>query len=165
MILSLTGFMGSGKTTVGLAVADMLGCPFVDLDDLIARKAGKSIPRLFSEDGEAAFRALEARCLADTVKKYAEGTAVLSLGGGTPENAASLRLIREKTVCIYLKASFETLMERLSGGADGRPMLQGDVSALYERRLPIYEEAAHITLETDGHSPEEIADEIIVDCL
>ena len=105
MILSLTGFMGSGKSTVGRLVADALGCPFLDLDALIEKKAGRSIPEIFAEEGEAGFRALEARLLADTVKRYASATAVLSLGGGALGNPASERLIRGKTLCIYLQAS------------------------------------------------------------
>ena len=69
MMITLTGFMGSGKTTVGRILADALDCLFLDLDDLIVKKAGKSIPDIFAEDGEAAFRALEARLLRQTVEK------------------------------------------------------------------------------------------------
>ena len=58
MMITLTGFMGSGKTTVGKVLADFLGCPFMDLDDLIVKKAGKSIPEIFAQDGEPAFREL-----------------------------------------------------------------------------------------------------------
>ena len=76
-MITLTGFMGSGKTTVGKVLADFLGCPFMDLDDLIVKKAGKSIPEIFTEDGEAAFRQLEARLLRQTVEKYTENTVVL----------------------------------------------------------------------------------------
>ena len=165
MILSLTGFMGSGKSTVGRLVADALGCPFLDLDALIEKKAGCSIPKIFSEEGEAGFRALEARLLADTVKRYASATAVLSLGGGALGNPASERLIREKTLCIYLQASPETLRERLAGSGAARPLLAGNWEALLERRLPTYEKTAHVILDTDGLSPEQIADEIIIDCL
>ena len=82
MMITLTGFMGSGKTTVGKVLADFLGCPFMDLDDLVVKKAGKSIPDIFAQDGEPAFRQLEAQVLRKTVEKYAESTAVLALGGG-----------------------------------------------------------------------------------
>ena len=71
-MITLTGFMGSGKTTVGKVLADFLGCPFMDLDELVVKKAGKSIPEIFAQDGEPAFRALEARLLRQTVEKYAE---------------------------------------------------------------------------------------------
>ena len=95
MMITLTGFMGSGKTTVGKVLADFLGCPFMDLDDLIVKKAGKSIPEIFAEDGEAAFRQLEARLLRQTVEKYTENTVVLALGGGAVTAPASAALLRE----------------------------------------------------------------------
>ena len=69
MMITLTGFMGSGKTTVGKVLADFLGCPFMDLDDLIEKKAGKSIPDIFAQDGEEAFRQLEAKILRQQVEK------------------------------------------------------------------------------------------------
>jgi shikimate kinase len=163
MLISLTGFMGSGKSTVGALLADALGCPLVELDALIAAKAGKSIPQLFADEGEAGFRALEAKLLAETVRRYT--TAVISLGGGALGNPASARLIHEKTLCIYLQASVETLRERLAGAEASRPLLAGDWEALLESRRPTYEKTAHVILDTDGLSPEQIADEIIIDCL
>ena len=115
MMITLTGFMGSGKTTVGKVLADFLGCPFMDLDDLVVKKAGKSIPDIFAQDGEPAFRELEARLLRQTVSKYAESTAVLALGGGAVLAPASAALLHEKTVCIYLRATLDTLLARLEG--------------------------------------------------
>ena len=164
MIISLTGFMGSGKTTVGHIVADALGCPFFDLDDIVVKKAGKDIPAIFVEDGELAFRVLEADCLKSFIKKYAQSTTVLALGGGTLQNASSAKLIKEKTFCIYLQASTEALKQRLSNST-GRPLAYGDWQQLLEKRLATYESTAVITLDTDGLSPEQIADEIIIDCL
>ena len=121
MMITLTGFMGSGKTTVGKVLADFLGCPFMDLDDLVVKKAGKSIPE---QDGEPAFRLLEAQVLRKTVEKYAESTAVLALGGGAVLEPASAALLHEKTVCIYLRATLDTLLARLAGETAGRPLLQ-----------------------------------------
>ena len=164
MIISLTGFMGSGKTTVGRIVADALGCPFFDLDELVVKKAGKDIPAIFAEDGEPAFRAIEAESLKAFIKKYAQSTTVLALGGGTLQNALSAKLVKEKTICIYLQASVDTLKERL-GDTTGRPLASGDWAPLLESRLATYEATAAITLDTEGLSPEEIADEIIIDCL
>lgn len=156
--------MGSGKTTVGRIVADALGCPFFDLDDVVAKKAGKGIPAIFAEDGEPAFRALEAECLKVSIKKYAQSTVILALGGGTLGNAESAKLVKDSTVCIYLQASVETLKERL-GDTSGRPLASGDWEPLLESRLATYESTASIILDTDGHTPEEVADEIIIDCL
>ena len=193
MMITLTGFMGSGKTTVGKVLADFLGCPFMDLDDLVVKKAGKSIPDIFAQDGEPAFRLLEAQVLRKTVEKYAESTAVLALGGGAVLAPASAALLREKTVCIYLRATLDTLLARLEGETSGRPLLQEipdqvgddggsvvmpgpgssvmpgpDRASVAERlasREPIYEKTAHVIIDTDGLSPDEVADEIIISAL
>ena len=201
MMITLTGFMGGGKTTVGRLLADALGCPFMDLDDLIMKKAGKSIPDIFAQDGEPAFRQLEAQVLRKTVEKYAESTAVLALGGGAVLAPASAALLHEKTVCIYLRATLDTLLARLAGETSGRPLLQeipdqvGDdgssvvmsgpgssvmpgpgssvmpgpdrasVSARLASREPIYEKTAHVIIDTDGLSPDEVTDEIIISAL
>ena len=162
MLITLTGFMGSGKTTVGKVLADFLGCPFYDLDDLVVKKAGKTIPEIFAQDGEPAFRQLEARLLRQTVEKYGENTAVLSLGGGAVTTPASATLLNEKTVCIYLRATLETLMQRLEGQTAGRPLADDALAARLAERKPLYEKTAHVIVDTDGLSPEEVADEIII---
>ena len=164
-MITLTGFMGSGKTTVGKVLADFLGCPFMDLDDLIVKKAGKSIPEIFAEDGEAAFRQLEARLLRQTVEKYTENTVVLALGGGAVTAPASAALLREKTVCIYLRATLETLLSRLEGETAGRPLADASLADRLAAREPLYEQTAHVIIDTDGLSPDEVADEIIISSL
>ncbi len=165
MMIALTGFMGSGKTTVGKVLADFLGCPFMDLDDLVVKKAGKSIPDIFAQDGEPAFRELEAQILRKTVAKYAESTAVLALGGGAVLAPASAALLHEKTVCIYLRATLDTLLERLAGETAGRPLADASLADRLASREPIYEETAHVIVDTDGLSPDEVADEIIISAL
>ena len=165
MMIALTGFMGSGKTTVGKVLADFLGCPFMDLDDLVVKKAGKSIPDIFAQDGEPAFRELEAQVLRKTVEKYAESTAVLALGGGAVLAPASAALLHEKTVCIYLRATLDTLLERLAGETAGRPLADDSLADRLASREPIYEKTAHVTIDTDGLSPDEVADEIIISVL
>ncbi len=165
MMITLTGFMGSGKTTVGKVLADFLGCPFMDLDDLIVKKAGKSIPEIFAQDGEPAFRQLEARLLRQTVEKYTENTVVLALGGGAVTTPASASLLREKTVCIYLRATLETLLARLEGETAGRPLADASLASRLAAREPLYEETAHVIIDTDGLTPEEVADEIIISSL
>ena len=164
-MITLTGFMGSGKTTVGKVLADFLGCPFMDLDDLIVKKAGKSIPEIFAQDGEPAFRQLEARLLRQTVEKYTENTVVLALGGGAVTAPASAALLREKTVCIYLRATLETLLSRLEGETAGRPLADASLADRLAAREPLYEQTAHVIIDTDGLSPDEVADEIIISSL
>jgi shikimate kinase len=165
MMITLTGFMGSGKTTVGRILADALGCLFLDLDDLIVKKAGKTIPEIFAQDGEPAFRQLEARLLRQTVEKYAESTVVLALGGGAVTTPASATLLHEKTVCIYLRATLETLQQRLSGETAGRPLADDAMAGRLAAREPLYEETAHVIIDTDGLAPDEVADEIIISSL
>ena len=165
MMITLTGFMGSGKTTVGKVLADFLGCPFMDLDDLVVKKAGKSIPDIFAQDGESAFRQLEAQVLRKTVEKYAESTAVLALGGGAVLAPASAVLLRDKTVCIYLRATLETLLARLEGETAGRPLADASLAERLASREPIYEKTAHVIVDTDGLSPDEVADEVIISAL
>ena len=163
MIIALTGYMGAGKTTVGSIVADALGCTFIDLDDIIVKKAGKSIPEIFAQDGESGFRALEADCLAKTIKKYSSSTVVLALGGGTVTYPGAPELLQKNTLCIWLRASLETLASR--AGNTERPLADEHFAERYQAREPLYQAAAHIILDTDGVSSEEIADEIIIDCL
>ena len=129
------------------------------------KKAGKSIPDVFAQDGEPAFRQLEARVLRQMVEKYAENTVVLALGGGAVLAPASAVLLQEKTVCIYLRATLETLLARLEGETAGRPLADADLAARLSARTPVYEQTAHVVIDTDGLSPEEIADEIIISAL
>ncbi|MBN2007071.1 MAG: shikimate kinase, partial [Anaerolineae bacterium] len=119
MNLILTGFMGTGKTTIGRAAAQRLGCTFVDMDDVIVACAGKPIPRIFAEDGEPAFRALEAAVCAEL---SAQDGLVVATGGGallTPANRAAMQ---RSGVVICLDASPDEILRRV-GGNDDRPLL------------------------------------------
>lgn len=165
MIITLCGFMGSGKTTVGEVLADFLGCPFADLDAMVEKKAAKPVSALFSLYGEEAFRRMEADMLRKTVEKYAGNDLVLALGGGAVTTPASVALLREKTVCIYLRASLDTIRQRLEGETDGRPLADNRLEERFRDRLPVYEKTAHVIVDTDGLSPEEVAGEIIIDAL
>ena len=165
MIIALTGFMGSSKTTVGRIVADALGCPFVDLDEAVVRDAGRSIPDIFAAEGEAGFREREWKALCRTVRKYGETTAVLSLGGGTLTLPGAPALLKEKTLCIYLQTSLAAIQDRLDGQTAGRPLAADGLGQRYTARLASYGEAADVTIDTDGLTPEQIADEIIISVL
>jgi shikimate kinase len=123
MRVYLAGFMGSGKSTVGPLVADALGVDFVDLDDVVEARAGQSIPTIFSEHGEAAFRQLEADALRATADR---SDAVIALGGGTIADDANREFARSHGRLIYLKVSADTVVERVVEGAAHRPLLQDD---------------------------------------
>ena len=165
MLVALTGYMGSGKSTVGEMVADALGCPFLDLDQLVVKKAGRSIPQIFEAEGERGFRRLEKQMLEQTVARYAENTAVRSLGGGTVTIPGAVKLLQENTLCIYLQADVQTLQARLEGQTDGRPLSGEGFAERLAQREPLYRAAAHVTIETDALTPQEVTDEIIISCL
>lgn len=165
-VISLAGFMGCGKSTVGRILARRLGADFYDLDSLIEQNSGMTIPEIFASQGEEAFRRMEAQTLETFLESRTNRSAVLSLGGGTLTTERCRQLLQGRSVCIYLKASEDTLVRNLSGQADGRPMLEGahDEAALRERirtlmarRSGIYESAATHTIQVDALQPETIA--------
>lgn len=166
MITALTGFMGCGKSTVGRVLAESLGVQFLDLDEIIEKREGRSPADIIRSDGEAAFRKTEAAALKDTISRYSESSAILSLGGGAVLLPASRKLVHEKTLCIYLRATVETLEENLQISPGDRPVLQGtSVGELLAARAPIYEAAASVIIDIDGLTTENIVDEIIISVL
>ena len=242
--------MGCGKSSVGRKLSELLCCRFMDLDDCIVEEAGCSIPEIFAQKGEPAFRKLEKEVLShiigmsssssstpasninlgsnqekqsnslgrndsdantETTSK-AKADLILALGGGAVMTEGSEEMVHEGTMCVYLKASVETLIEHLSGETDGRPMLSQSVGSqtakssssqnivssgsqsvvstssqavisnspqssisnevetsplrkrileLMSKRAATYERTAHIIIETDGKSVEEVAAEIV----
>ena len=211
--------MGCGKSSVGRRLSQLLCCPFMDLDEEIEAWAGKSIPEIFAEKGEAGFRAIEAerlgsilsaeqRCLGRSLRSphhfaslvvpplpcrgwhgprsphalqtessettqsidndvpFEKAEMVLALGGGTVMTRECAEIVQNGTLCIYLKASVETLVSHLEGETANRPMLLGEslrdrISGLMERRSATYESTAHIIIDTDGKTIDEIAETII----
>jgi shikimate kinase len=156
--LALLGFMGSGKSVVGALVAGRTGAPFHDLDRMIENEAGLPIPEIFASGGEAAFRELEARVLPGAL----EPGAVVALGGGALMKDANWRLVNERSSTIYLDVPFDVMWDRIRNVA-GRPLASGrskeEVQALFELRLPRYEQAQH---RVDGDRPPRVvADEVI----
>ncbi len=241
--------MGCGKSSVGRGLSQLLCCPFIDLDEAVVEAAGKSIPEIFAEDGEAGFRNLELKVLGNIIsyesgrvkeipmtpgcasrihplavggmsspshltpasthtsldchqisqditstschsktqdrsEANAKGTQhlVLALGGGTVMTPQCAALVMENTLCIYLKASVDTLMERLASDTESRPLLrpyaspsmQGEetrpvedlqlrnrIETLLAERSATYEKTANIIIDTDGKSIEQICSEIV----
>ena len=140
--ISLIGFMGCGKSSVGKELAALLPeCRLIDLDTYIEESQGMSIPEIFNEYGEAAFRRMEREALNGIFSDTGRPRAILSLGGGTVTSEECRRLIRQNTECFYLRATTETLLDNLEGHSAGRPMLAVPVAepASASRQAPIAE--------------------------
>jgi len=157
----LTGFMGSGKTTVGPLVAARLGWRFVDADDVIEAEAGVPITEIFARQGEAVFRELER----STIARLAEGDElVLALGGGAIETAATrdLLLTAPGTILVHLELELATTLARCGGTEDTRPILadQANLANRYNRRLPLYR-LAHVSIAVDELSPEQVGEAVL----
>jgi shikimate kinase len=157
----LIGPMGSGKTTVGNALATELGSLFRDTDEMIIAQSGREISDIFIEDGEEAFRALEKIILRTALL---EDGAVLSLGGGACVNLDAQSALRASgAFIVYLKISLSQVSSRV-GFNQGRPLLMGNPRAqwqsLMNERAPIYEDLASYVVEVDNKSATDIVDEI-----
>lgn len=183
----LTGFMGSGKSTIGRRLAQRLHWRFVDLDQVIEQSDGRTVATIFAESGEPAFRAKETEAL---LSSLAQPRIVLALGGGALETPANQQALARapRTCTVYLTASFDTLYDRCqqqtrtprlvaaSGGpADPgqppdaspalpvRPLL-GDreaAAARLARRDPIYRQHARLILDTTGQQPQQSAEALL----
>ena len=166
MIITLTGFMGCGKSSVGRCLSELLCCPFMDLDAVIEESQGRSIPDIFASEGEAAFRQMEVEALSRIIEaQQLKDNVIVALGGGTVMTPECAEIVREKTHCIYLRASVDTLVSHLENEAAGRPMLQGAslrsrIEELMALRSSTYEATAHDVIDTDGKTVEEVAAEI-----
>jgi shikimate kinase len=161
--ISLVGFMGAGKTTVGRALAGKLGWEFVDLDDLIQAREGRTIPEIFQTSGEKAFRELERQLLQELVNSSGVNGSVLSLGGGAFIDNTNQQLLRENGIpAVFLDASAEELFRRCQQPGVDRPLLsdRDGFSELYGRRRPAYMNA-EFCIQTAGREIASIVDEIM----
>ncbi len=161
----ICGMMGSGKSTVGKILAEKLNVPFQDLDSLIAEEAGMSIPEIFEEKGETRFRSIERHLL---MKESQTSKGILALGGGSLQNQQIVDQLKASGQLVFLKVSQSVLLERLSSeqhrpllkdSKSSRRDLQKKISQLIDERLPFYTQA-QIILETDGKTPQKIAEEL-----
>ncbi|AKU18922.1 shikimate kinase [Luteipulveratus mongoliensis] len=156
----LIGPPGSGKTTTGRAVAERLGVEFLDTDEMVEESAGRSISEIFVEDGEPAFRALEADAVITALSTH---SGVLALGGGAPMQAAVAQALGGHTV-VFLDVTITDAARRI--GFDGtRPLLAVNPRATWTRlmtqRRPTYEQLATVSVDTAGRSADEVADDIV----
>ncbi len=158
----LIGFMGSGKTTLGLKLSYLLRMPVEDTDKLIERQEGRSIAQIFADDGEAYFRELETEMLRKCGEQKYER--ILSVGGGTPVNPVNRSLLHKCGTVVYLRVSPEVVYERLKNDTT-RPLLQcedplGRIRELLSVRDAIYTECADIILDVDNRYSDELAEEL-----
>ncbi len=158
----LTGFMGSGKTSVGLRLSYRLRRPVEDTDKLIERREGRSISEIFAKEGEAHFRQLETALLEELADR--SHTAIYSVGGGTPVRPENRELLRQLGKVVLLRIKPETVYERLKEDTT-RPLLQcGDplkrIRELMESRKEAYESCADVILDVDDMEMEDIIGEI-----
>lgn len=157
----LTGFMGSGKSTVGPLVADRLGWSFLDVDDVIENEAGATIAELFARHGESQFRDREHATIARLAT--ADGL-VLALGGGAIERAETrdLLLTSPGTLLVHLEVELATTLARCAGTEHIRPILadHANLADRYDRRLPLYR-CAHASLRVGALTPDEVVGAIL----
>jgi shikimate kinase len=166
MILTLIGYRATGKTTLARLLAERLGWDWIDADVEIERRAGKSIAAIFAEDGEPAFRDLEAQVIADLCRR---DRLILAAGGGAPLRPESRQAMRAGGKVVWLTARPETVLARMSGDVttamrrpsltDKRPL--DEVVEVLRKREPIYRESADWEVNTEGRTPEELAEEIV----
>jgi shikimate kinase len=155
----MVGAPGAGKSTIGQAVATLLGVDFADADARIEAVAGKPIPEIFFDDGEDEFRRLEVAAITEALASF---DGVLALGGGAILNQNTRALLRDHTV-VYLSVELSDAVKRIGLGG-GRPLLavnpRATLKFLLDQRRPLYAEVATHTVATGGRAPEEIAAEV-----
>jgi shikimate kinase len=141
--LYLVGFMASGKTTVGRALADHIGWPFVDMDAEIEEREGRTIAQIFRENGELGFREIENRVLRAHIRNIEAGQpCVLALGGGAFVQPGNQELLQNNGVSLWIDCPLEMIQRRLNGDTS-RPLATqaNGLGRLYEDRRPLYSRA------------------------
>jgi shikimate kinase len=156
----LVGFMASGKSTVGPALAAKLDLEFVDLDPLIEARAGRTIAELIAREGEERFREIETETLRETASR---GTAVIAPGGGAITREENRELMSRLGITVWLDAPFELCWRRIQKDGATRPLAPDEATARarYEHRLALYRQAfIHIPI-NETHSPDDISQKIL----
>ncbi len=169
-LIFLSGFMGTGKTTIGKELAARMGRPFRDLDKAIEEYAGRSIRSVFDDGGEEAFRAIERNCLFDAIKNF---RGILSLGGGALQNQQITDRVKLNGLLIFIETPISVILSRIAadsdrpllldekGGVKERRVLQKELQELYEQRLPLYKQA-EITINSSKYAS---ADQLVTELI
>ncbi|MBN2475389.1 MAG: shikimate kinase [Pirellulales bacterium] len=166
MNLTLIGYRATGKTTLARLLAERLDWDWIDADVEIERRAGKTIARVFAEDGEPAFRDLEADVIADLCRRP---RLVLAAGGGAPLRPESRAAMRAAGKVVWLRARPETILGRMAAdptNPDRRPNLTDrgpleEIVQLLKQREPVYHGSADLQVDTEGKTPEQLTVEIL----
>ncbi|MBW8003333.1 MAG: shikimate kinase [Planctomycetes bacterium] len=157
--ISLIGFMGSGKSTVGRLLAERIGYRFLDLDEIIESEAGKPVREIFATYGEEDFRRQETKELYSLTGR---DKLVVATGGGAPIRMENRAFFKDESLTVYLEVSFKEFLKR-TGSDEARPLLKlppKKLKALYEKRLSVYRALGRLIM-TGCKSPENITEEII----
>lgn len=166
MIISLLGYMGSGKSHISKILSKKINFSLIDLDQKISEQEGLSIPDIFKNKGELYFRKLEKRILEEIL--FTNDNLVLSVGGGTPVYYQNIDTLNQYSETIFLRASVGTLVERLKKQQQKRPLIanisEDDLPEFIAKHLfernPFYSQAKHM-VSTDGKSPDDLMREIL----
>ncbi len=154
------GFMGVGKTTIGIRLGEILNIPVVDMDSYIEKKEGNSIKEIFNQYGEPYFRGLETQALEELATKQA----IITTGGGVIEREENRKILRELGLVFHLTCPFDVVWSRLEGDQD-RPLVQKNsrdrLLSLYNRRLPLYKSGHSITIQTENKTVDEVIEAIL----
>ncbi|MFH0942230.1 MAG: shikimate kinase [Chloroflexota bacterium] len=162
MNIVLIGMRGSGKTSVGRLLAARMGRRFIEMDEMITKKAGMSVSEIVARHGWPEFRKIESEVVR-TVARL--NNTVNATGGGVVSSEANVRALKKTGKLVWLRASLETLLERTQHDPS-RPSLTGrppeeDMAATLKERLPVYQRAADFIVDTDAATPEAVAETII----
>lgn len=157
----ITGFMGAGKTTIGQLLASQLQIPVIDTDVYIEQREGAAISEIFRDKGEAYFREAETAALQQLCTNEQK---IVTTGGGIIMKEQNRQFMKKHGVVIFLEVDLAVIFDRLKGDTS-RPLIQNQEQAriqkLYESRLPLYREAAHLVIHTTDQTAEQVADEVI----
>lgn len=166
MIISLVGYMGSGKSHISKILSDKINFKLIDLDKEISRRNKLTIPEIFEKKGEIHFRKLERETLEEILAT--QENIVLSLGGGTPVYYNNMEIINNNSKSIFLRASISTLAERISKQKEKRPLIakiaDEDIPEFIAKHLferNVFYSKAQFSINTDNKNPEDIIQEII----
>ncbi len=162
MNIYLTGYRGSGKSTLGRYISPILNYTFIDIDDMIVKAERKSIPLIFSESGEEYFREIESKIL---MQVSGGSCSVVATGGGIILKKSNRDQMKRTGYCVYLKTVPSVLLSRIEGDMNRPPLtelpLEREIDHILSIREPLYEEISEISIDTGALSIEECAQRVI----